>query len=462
MTVIRLRWAVGLFAVLTAGALAGAAPPADDSPESVLKARGLKRVGSTYVLASEGEVQKRAGALKALSNQLVQAARQRAEAEQQVEGEKGMTRELLRQRVALGEQLAAIEQQIRNVGGADPEMAARRNEVVIAYNGLTDQLRLLQSGQGADPKLQDQLLAEVSRRREGYIQAVLDLRQLVDAATKSYAELANDPAVKQALEALGRSSKAKPKLGPSSQFATNVKTLERIEHSVMTDAVDLRKQGGVFWVNATFNGKVVKPMVFDTGASLTTIPASLAEEIGLKPSPSDPIVRCETADGTVVEARRMTIPSMRVGRFIVNEVDCAVMPARQGEHRAAPGTELPPALHLQVHLRDRAPGHVAGRGARADGPGVATGPGRRPNQVAGRTISGGFVQGRPRRRPRWRPPVTRVGGLFGKSLESFYSKSATHLRRQNRPIPNRCIKEFGKLRHPVDRGSAQETRGFGD
>jgi aspartyl protease family protein len=173
-------------------------------------------------------------------------------------------------------------------------------------------------------------MAEVSRRREGYIQAVLDLRQLVDAVTKSYAELANDPAVKQALETLGLSSKTKPKLGPSSQFATNVKALERIERSVMTDAVDLRKQGGVFWVDATFNGKVVEPMVFDTGASLTTIPAQLADEIGLKPSPSDPVVRCETADGTVVEARRMTIPSLRVGRFTVNEVDCAVMPAGKG------------------------------------------------------------------------------------------------------------------------------------
>jgi aspartyl protease family protein len=202
--------------------------------------------------------------------------------------------------------------------------------VVTAYNGLLDQIRLIQSGQGADPKLQDQLMAEFSRRREGYIQAVLDLRQLVDAVTKSYAELANDPAVKQALETLGLSSKTKPKLGPSSQFATNVKALERIEHSVMTDAVDLRKQGGVFWVDATFSGKVVKPMVFDTGASLTTIPAQLADEIGLKPSPSDPVVRCETADGTVVEARRMTIPSLRVGRFTINEVDCAVMPPGKG------------------------------------------------------------------------------------------------------------------------------------
>ncbi len=156
------------------------------------------------------------------------------------------------------------------------------------------------------------------------------MRQLVDAAAKSYAELADDAAIKGALEELGKTAKAKPRLGPSAQFASTVKMLEQIEHSVITDAVDLRKQGGVFWVDATFNGKVIRPMVFDTGASLTTIPARLAEEIGLKPSPSDPVVRCETADGTVIEARQVTIPTMRVGRFTVNDVTCAVMPAGKG------------------------------------------------------------------------------------------------------------------------------------
>lgn len=327
MTTIRLCRAAGLLFVLAAGAIRAA----DDSPEGVLKARGLKRVGSTYVLASEGDVQRKIVALKALSNQLVQAARQQAAVEQQLEGAKGMEQELLRQRVALGQQVAAIEQQIRNMGGATPDMAARRNEMVIAYNGLGDQIRLLQSGQGADPKARDRFLAEFSRRREGYIQAVLDLRQLVDSTTKRYAELADDPAVKQALDAAGGSSKARPKLGPSSQFASNVKTLERIERSVMTDRVDVRKEGGVFWVDATFNGKVVRPMVFDTGAGFTLIPHGLAEEIGLKPSPSDPIVRCQTADGTVVEAHRMTIPSLRIGRFTVNDVECTVMPAGKGE-----------------------------------------------------------------------------------------------------------------------------------
>jgi clan AA aspartic protease (TIGR02281 family) len=330
MFVIRRRWLVGLFVMVALAAGVRAAPAATDSPEDLLKARGLKRVGSTYVVAAESDVQKKTTELKALSNQLAMAARRQAGAEQQGEDEKGMLRALLQRRVELNQQITAFDQEIRNFGAA-PVLVRQRNQVVTEYNGLLDQINLLRAGEGSDPKLQDQLLAEVSKRRERYIQAVLDLRQLMDAATKSYAELAADAAVKDALDALGRTSKAKPKLGPSGQFTTNVKLLERVERSVISDAVDLHKQGGVFWVNATFNGKVVKPMVSDTGAALTMLPSKLAAEIGLKPSDSDPIVRCETADGTVVEARRMTVPSLRVGRFVVNAVECAVMPAGKGD-----------------------------------------------------------------------------------------------------------------------------------
>ena len=47
----RLRWAAGFSVLLAASAAASAA---FDSPEDALKARGLKRVGSTYVLAVRG------------------------------------------------------------------------------------------------------------------------------------------------------------------------------------------------------------------------------------------------------------------------------------------------------------------------------------------------------------------------------------------------------------------------
>jgi clan AA aspartic protease (TIGR02281 family) len=335
----RPRWVLG-FTLLIAATAAGGLSAAGSSPEDTLKSHDLKRVGTTYVLPAESEVQRKTSALKILWGQLSLAIRRQQYNEREVEDQKGMLRDLLQRRVTLNDTIAQLDQQLNTMAGPARvnafvatqrnELVVQRNQVVTNYNGLIDQIKLLQSSQETDPKVRNQIEAELSRRRESFIEAVLDLRQQVDAATKTYTELAQNDEVKGALDALGRMSKSKPKLGPSSQFLTNVKLLEKIEKSVITDSAELHKEGGVFWVNVTFNGKVTKPMVFDTGASLTTIPAGLAAEMGLKPSPSDPVVHCETADGTVVEARQKTIPSMRVGRFTINNVLCAVMPADRG------------------------------------------------------------------------------------------------------------------------------------
>ncbi len=331
MNVIRRRWLVGLFVMAAAGAVPGAVRAAAESPEDLLKARGLKRVGSTYVLSTESAVQKKTTELRSLGNQLQMAARQQAGAEQQGEEEKAMLRAMLQRRVELRQQITTFDEQNPNPSIVPRELIQQRNQVVNEYNGLGDQINLLRTGQASDPKVQDRLLAELSKRRVHFIQAVLELRQLVNEVTKSYAELAGDAAVKDALEALGRTSKAKFKLGPSGQFTANVKVLERVERSVITDAVDVRKRGGVFWVDAMFNGKVHESMVFDTGASLTTIPTRLAEKIGMKPTSTDPEVECKTADGSVVKGRLMTIPSLQVGRFVVNSVECVVMPASKAD-----------------------------------------------------------------------------------------------------------------------------------
>jgi hypothetical protein len=66
-------------------------------------------------------------------------------------------------------------------------------------------------------------------------------------------------------------------------------------------------------------------------SAVTTIPPRLAEKIGLKATSSDPEVECKTADGSVVKGRLMTIPTLKVGWFVVNSVDCVVMPASKAD-----------------------------------------------------------------------------------------------------------------------------------
>jgi clan AA aspartic protease (TIGR02281 family) len=335
----RVWWALGFSAYVAASA-AGALRAADASPEDVLKNHNLKRVGESFVLAAEADVLKKVNQAKLLSYQLSLALRQQAAYDVGSQNQQAIIQELRQQRIGLNEQIAALDQQINNLSATDGgnfltnaqrnQLVTQRNQVALTYNGIIDRINLLQE-QAPDSNVGNEIRAEVPRRREAYAEAVLNLRQLVDSTTKSYAELAQNADVQKAIDALGRATKAKPKLGPSRQFQDNVKLLERIEKSVITDAVELRRtNGGVYEVDVTFNGKVTKPMIFDTGAALTMISARLAAEIGLKPSPSDPEIRCETADGTVVIAKQKNIPSMRVGRFTVKNVVCAIMPANKG------------------------------------------------------------------------------------------------------------------------------------
>ena len=196
-------------------------------------------------------------------------------------------------------------------------------------NGVTDRLNLLRQQQ-ADPEANKAAEAQAARHREAFVQSVLDLRILVDSTTKAY--VATSPmtaTIKRALDDLGKArARSKATLGPSRAFLANVKLLERVEASVLTESVDLRKEGGIFWVDVTFNGKVTRAMAWDTGASDVVLPADLAA-VDRPPTRArtTPMVKCQVADGSVVEARQMTIPSVRVGKFTVKDVSCVVMPA---------------------------------------------------------------------------------------------------------------------------------------
>ena len=121
----------------------------------------------------------------------------------------------------------------------------------------------------------------------------------------------------------------------------NVKLLETAEKSVLTESVDLRKQGGIYWLDVTFNGKTSKPMAFDTGASTVVLPFAMASELGLTPGKDAPTVKMHAADGSVTDCKLVIAPSLRVGKFTVKDVECVVMPADK--------TDVPPLLGQSFH-----------------------------------------------------------------------------------------------------------------
>ena len=287
------------------------------APEDVLKNHGLsiKRGGSTYVLAAESDVQLKLADAQRVFKQLNIAFRQQHEFDQLADQRKRAVPALLEERIFLNQQLRAINGQNVNA----------HNQLVARLNEINDELSLLQVTT-ADPEQKKRIDNEVAQYRGRYIQAILDLRELVDGALRKYAELGRDDSIKIALNALNSKTKTPLKLGPSRGFDESVKQLVSREKFVLSKAVELRPRGGVFEVDVTLNGKETTPMIFDTGAGLVTLSAEFAAKIGLSPTASDQTVQLHDASGGVTAAKLMTIDTVRVGPFTVNHVECAVLP----------------------------------------------------------------------------------------------------------------------------------------
>ena len=303
------------------------------------------------------------------------------ELEMGAQGRNSDIQDLREQSNILSQQIAAINQQLNALvappGGnnfvnqqrnqlsqQNDILVAQREQVVNMLNALQEQNK----DQGQDQKLQ--LNAEVAQSREKYMQAVLDLRKSVDELTAKYDEVSKNPEVTKAIEALSASTKSKQKLGPSAKIRDAIKLLEKAERSVQSETIELHRENGVFHVYASL-GKVPTKMIFDTGASLTTISAKLASRIGLKLKTGDPTVQLTTADGTVVEAKRLVIPSVRVGKFTVQNVECRRDAGREGRRRPPAGPDLLQALQGGIQRRGRQTepqetGHRWGRGRDQD------------------------------------------------------------------------------------------------
>ena len=224
--------------------------------------------------------------------------------------------------VAEFSQQRLILRQQRGMGGT----AMERNQMVEMSNEMGDRINLLMQEIEDAKEVKKGAAAAVAERREAFTQKLLDLGTLVEDADKEYATLAVDDEVKAAIARIGKDPKAAVKLGPSKAYLANVKALRKAQGLIQSESIPLREDNGTFEVSVTLNGKLSKPMVFDTGAGIISLPADLAEQAGLKPGPGDPTIELTTADGRVHEGKLMTLKSVRVGKFTVENVECAVMP----------------------------------------------------------------------------------------------------------------------------------------
>jgi len=306
------RFVRAILAIVILSASGNLAWPQDD-PKQMLKDKNLKLVGEMAVHTDEAAVNKMLGDVPKFRKQLVDAAKGRNLAEQAVAEQEMTIQQMIQQRRDLNTQLANVQTVEQN------------NRLVGMLNGLGDQITLLQDDKTIDEAAK-QARSKANLVRETYVDHVLKMRKAYDNVIDEYETLKNDEEVKAALAALGTASPDKKfQLGPSRTFVQNDDKIKKIEDTVLSETISLRKDGSVWWTSVVVNGAKPQEFIVDTGAGLLSIPAKLAEEMDLKPTSQSPSIFLKIADGSIIEGKLVYAKSVRVGKFTIENVECAVL-----------------------------------------------------------------------------------------------------------------------------------------
>jgi aspartyl protease family protein len=311
----RLLLLVAILAVVTLSARVWAEENADQSDLiGKLQKKGLHQTSQFFVLDDETELLKRFRNAASLHKKVILAQQKQAQAEQKVEEKKKTLTDIVRQRLMLRTQLER------------PTSAAIHNKIVNAINELNDRATLLQRSD-VEEKAAASARASAVAVSEKYVDLILKLRSQYNGVRSKYKKLAGDTEVAKAIDGYNAKSEKKCQLGPTNSLATLDRGLKKLESSVLTESIPLQRGSGGLWhVTVSLNGKHAQDIAIDTGASLISLPYSVAQAAGMEPTPEDPTVQCVLADGHHVAARWVVAPTVRLGQFTVKNVECTVMP----------------------------------------------------------------------------------------------------------------------------------------
>jgi len=286
----------------------------DNNPEEFLKSKGLRKSGNRFVLIEETVLRKKLREAERLQKKVISAQRDAALWRVQVKNKKQLMIEYLQKRRELRAQLPHARTVKVN------------NRIVTMLNELADRINLMNSSDQLEQKLQE-ARSVANQETQNYVERLMEACQLHETISKQYEDLSRDDKVVRAIFACGESDGKQYKLAPGATFLGSSRRMKKLENLVLSDDVDIRRsRSGLWYIPVTFNGKKTKEMAIDTGASIIAIPWSMAKEVGLAPDDKSPIIRITVADGRKFEARRVVASNVRVGKFAVQNVACAVMP----------------------------------------------------------------------------------------------------------------------------------------
>lgn len=298
------------FALFLAAAMLCAAPALAD-PAKTLEDAGLVRSGMEYVVKVEDEI--------------LSARRDIAQAERDLKDAENDFRKAERKIAKAQYYIAALQKEADELEGRRLR-ADDRDEHARYVEAIREKQREIEAAQAERKDFENAQQAKVDDARAAYIEKMYVWVQKAEEVTKQYTAMAGNEEIATAIAEISKADGRQYKLGPSRRFELMQRDLAKVAAEYERGAVDLRKEGNVLLIDVRVNGKPIRTMILDTGASAISLPHLFAKDLGIETTENDPIVQLQMADGKIVDAREVTLEKVQVGEFIVEDVKAFVLP----------------------------------------------------------------------------------------------------------------------------------------
>ncbi len=313
--------------VVSMGLFAGALGAADSKPaksgakpdpipaeaRKILEEAGLKVTTGALSLPEEIEFGKSLREMKSKKKALMAADREVYATQREIDGIKDQIRELKLQYKNLNIELTNVTNAVAN------------NKIVGALNATIAEVEQREEhGKEADDRLKE-ARKRGAELRDAFIQELANLREQSEEVTKKWSSLAEEDAIKEAVDSINKALGSKFALQPASSFAGNLKQIKTMEEAVKSEAIKLENENNSLWVNVTINDKQKKRMIVDSGATAISLPDKMARDMGIKTDADGTPVIVTLADGRKVPGTMIKLDSVKVGKFTVQDVDCCVL-----------------------------------------------------------------------------------------------------------------------------------------
>jgi clan AA aspartic protease (TIGR02281 family) len=207
-------------------------------------------------------------------------------------------------------------------GGLNVE---NHNRLVGALNAIAGQLDLgLQQKGKANDKVK-QARAKANESREAYIEKLLAVRTEADKVQQLWSKASTDAKNQAALNKVNEVLKKGITFKPTPVFTSAERQLASYEEKVLSENIKLRDDGDALWASVVINGKHTKEFVVSSGSAYIGIPFTMAKEMGLEPIGSDQEISLVMADGRELPGYLKKATSIRVGKFVVEDVEVVVL-----------------------------------------------------------------------------------------------------------------------------------------